>query len=188
TIKLKLVKILKLKPANKLTYAFYLEVRQKTFQFLVDTTRTSRSNTIFIFASTKSILFDYSTGIMIKVYPIFQDSRGHTRSPDIGHAAADIREQLSTGNFCFVVLDIILDVLTNKPMSTIISVAGTDKLGTCPFPTNYLTSKTFDRLHTRIIAVIIHFGFVTHSQHMSQRFVNLCIECPNYRDMVYQLK
>ncbi|CAG8549769.1 4574_t:CDS:2 [Ambispora leptoticha] len=72
---------------NNPTYEFYPEAGQKPFQFLIDTlpfnlypvahVLPDRNNTIFIFASTKSILFDYSTGTVIKSLP---DIPGFPRS------------------------------------------------------------------------------------------------------------
>lgn len=72
---------------NNPTYEFFPEVGQKQLDFLEETlpfnlypavhVLPDRPNTLFIFASTKSILFDYTTGQIIKRLPDIDHPRSY---------------------------------------------------------------------------------------------------------------
>ncbi|KAG9285068.1 hypothetical protein G9A89_009879 [Geosiphon pyriformis] len=72
-------------------------------------------------------------------------------------------------------------LLNRKPRPTILSFADTAIFNKSPLPITYSQSIDIEVLFstTQIIpkftVAIIHFGFVTHSQHMSQRYVKLKI-------------
>lgn len=73
--------------------------------------------------------------------------------------------------------------MNGTPIPTILSVAGLKELnGMTPIPVTYgqLVTVTIQTSATAviddIIVSIVHMGFITHSQHMSSRYIKLKIE------------